>query len=192
MDVNACYNEGTVLVRTASCSTTLISPATGFLLSKTLMTELLTEYERRLKERGPAALDFLNLRVPHRYTAVYALADGHLRNLYLYDKLGEVVPEFLQTVPFEDSFCQFVLRDGVFLTHDSGSDPRLNGHRYQGVMVTYHGVPLLDDYGQLFGTLCHFDVVSHGLSDSELQLLQLAGRTLPRYLPRTTGSFSGT
>lgn len=50
-------------------------------------------------------------------------------------------------------------------------------------MVTYHGVPLLDNQGELFGTMCHFDVVSYYLPDAELELLRLAARKLPRYLP---------
>jgi len=35
----------------------------------------------------------------------------------------------------------------------------------------------------LVGTLCHFDVVGHGLSDPEFQLLERAGRALPAFLP---------
>lgn len=147
------------------------------------MTERLGEYKTRLEVQGPAGLEYLNERVPHRFTAVYRLAGDHLRNLYLHDKQGEVVPEFLKVVPFEHSFCQFVLRDGIFLTSDSATDRRLDGHPYQGVMVTYHGVPLLDNRGELFGTMCHFDVVSYELPDAELELLRLAARALPRYLP---------
>lgn len=146
------------------------------------MTDQIGEYRAWLQAHGPAGLNILNARVPHRYTAIYELADGHLRNLFLHDKLGEVVPEFLQTVPFEDSFCQFVLRDGVFATSDSGKDGRLAGHKYQGVMVSYHGVPLLDNRSELFGTLCHFDVLSHGLADSELSFMHRAARELPAYL----------
>jgi GAF domain-containing protein len=127
-------------------------------------------------------LYFLNQRVPHRYSAVYKLAGGNLRNLFLCDEPGDVVPEFLQVVPFGHSFCQFVLRDGIILTEGSVSDRRLDRHPYQGVMVSYHGVPLLDDRGELFGTLCHFDVVGHDLPESELELLRLAARELPRYL----------
>ncbi len=148
------------------------------------MTDHLVQYRALLEARGPAGLDYLNSRVPHRYTAVYKLAGGELRNLYLHDKLGEVTPGFLQVVPFEDSFCQFVLREGVFTTDNSGEDHRLDGHKYQGVMVAYHGVPLLDNQGELFGTVCHFDTVSHGLPGDELQFLHLAARELPRYLVR--------
>lgn len=146
------------------------------------MTADIGEFRALLEANGPAGLDFLNARVPHRYTGIYRLDGGSLRNLYLHDKQGEVTPDFLQVVPFEDSFCQFVLRDGFFVTDNSGDDHRLNGHKYQGVMVAYHGVPLLDDRSELFGTLCHFDVVSYGLPPDELEFMHRAARELPRYL----------
>ena len=133
---------------------------------------------------APAALAYLNAGVDHRYTAAYRLADRQFENVLLHDKQGEVVPEFLAVVPFEVSFCQFVLRDGFFSTADSAADRRLDGHPYQGVMVTYHGVPIEDDTGELIGTLCHFDVAERPLSDSEFGLLQAAARALPGALKR--------
>lgn len=139
-------------------------------------------YRRLLEANGPAGLDHLNERVAHRYTGVYQLCDGNLRNLYLFDKRGEARPEFLEVVPLADSFCQFVLRDGVFLTDDSGKDERLNGHKYQGALLAYHGVPLLNNRGELFGTLCHFDADSHQLRDDELAYLHQAARLLPAFM----------
>jgi GAF domain-containing protein len=133
------------------------------------------------------ALAYLNEAVPHRYTAVYRLDGDELRNVYLHDKQGEVRPEFLAVVPFGDSFCQFVLRDGSFRTSDSAQEPMLDGHPYQGVMVSYHGAPLADADGRLLGTLCHFDVVSHELQEPEFELLCRAGLLLPAYLPRSEG-----
>lgn len=129
-----------------------------------------------------AALTELNARVPHRYTAVYRLRDMKLSNIELVDKRGEVRPEFLAEVPLTSSFCQYVLRDGVFLTSDSSQDDRLNGHPYKGVMVAYHGVPILDAEGELFGSLCHFDVVEQPLSDDEFGRLQAFARALAQYV----------
>jgi len=141
-------------------------------------------FSTALTGQGAAsALAYLNAGVPHRYSALYRVGDGILRNLLLHDKLGEMRPEFLAAVPFESSFCQFVLRDGSFRTDDSGTDARLDGHPYQGVMVSYHGVPLIGNSGELIGTLCHFDVAQHGISDEEFALLQRAGCAFPPYLP---------
>jgi len=146
-------------------------------------------FSRMLESQGPeAALAYLNDAVPHRYSAVYRVDGGMLRNIFLHDKKHETRPEFLAVVPFGVSFCQFVLRDGAFRTVDSGGDARLDGHPYQGVMVSYHGVPLADPSGALIGTLCHFDVVAHGLADEEFDLLERAGRVLPEYLPPPASS----
>lgn len=129
-----------------------------------------------------SALASLNARVAHRFTAVYELGGALLRNIELVDKAGEARPEFLKEVPLGSSFCQFVLRDGVFLTGNSGQDDRLDGHPYKGVMVAYHGVPIAGADGSLFGTLCHFDVVEQPLSDDEFNVLRGIARVLPAYL----------
>ena len=130
------------------------------------------------------ALEVLNAPVAHRYTALYRLCDGVLSNVELVDKENEIKPEFLAKVPLKDSFCQFVLRDGLFKTSNTADDHRLNGHKYQGVLMTYHGVPVLDNQGEFFGTLCHFDALTRPLADEHFDLLEAAARVLPAYLPR--------
>lgn len=144
--------------------------------------QALKAYLRILEIQGPAGLEFLNARVPHRYTAVYQLDGKVLRNRYLFDKQGEVLPEALAAVGLNDSFCQFVLRDGQFLTGNSGNDARLDGHMYQGVVNAYTGLPLQDNRAQLYGTLCHFDVMPLDLPDQEFEFLQQVCKVLPRYL----------
>jgi GAF domain-containing protein len=136
-----------------------------------------------LHGEGPAAaLAYLNEGVPHRYSAVYRFAGPMLRNVLLHDKAGEMRPEYLAAVPFDKSFCQFVLRDSSFRTDDSAADPRLEGHPYQGVVVSYHSVPLVSNVGELWGTLSHFDMAPLPLSDDEFELLQSAARLLPSFL----------
>ena len=136
-----------------------------------------------LRAEGPAAaLAYLNEGVPHRYSAVYRFAGLKLQNVLLQDKAGEMRPEYLATVPFDQSFCQFVRRDSAFRTNDSSVDPRLEGHPYQGVVVSYHSVPLVSDAGELWGTLSHFDMAPLPLSDDEFELLQGAAKLLPSFL----------
>lgn len=129
-----------------------------------------------------AGLKYLNDPVVHRYTGVFRLNNGMFRNVDLFDKEGEVMPEFLAEVPLTDSFCQFVIRDGVFCTDNTANDRRLDGHKYQGVLLTYHGVPVLDDRGELFGTLCHFDAEARTISDEQFDLLQRAAKVIPGFL----------
>lgn len=143
---------------------------------------ILQEYRLLLEQHGPAGLAFLNARVPHRYTGIFRLHQGALHNTFLFDKLGEMVPEFLQVVPLLDSFCHLTLRDGVFATHDSAGDKRLDGHKYQGVLLSYIGLPLLDNQGELYGTICHFDAQALQLADAEFDILRKAAQLLPAYL----------
>ncbi|MDM0036704.1 GAF domain-containing protein [Variovorax sp. J22P271] len=144
----------------------------------------LDHFSALLAGQGPQeALRYLNQGVPHRYTAVYRFERELLRNVLLEDKRGQMRPEYLIAVPFKQSFCQFVLRDQAFRTDDSAHDDRLVGHPYRGVVVSYHSVPVVDEHGTLWGTMSHFDMSSHPLSDSEFALLQDAAGALTRYLP---------
>lgn len=143
-----------------------------------------SSYRDVLETHGPAGLNYLNSRVPHRYSGVYALSGGMLRNIYLFDKAGEIIPDFLKEVPLGDSFCQFVLRDGVFRTSDTAADSRLNGHKYQGTLGSYHGLPIVDNFQNLVGTICHFDTETHGMSEEEFEIFRQAAKLLPRYLHR--------
>ena len=129
-----------------------------------------------------AALGYLNAGVPHRFSAIYRLINDRFQNVLLLDKQGEPTPAFLDVIPFEVSFCQFVLGDGFFSTDDSTADRRLDGHPYQGVMISYCGVPIVSDAGDLIGTLCHFDLTQHSVIKEEFGLMQRAGQALPGFV----------
>ena len=143
----------------------------------------LENFEEALSHDGPAeALAYLNRGVAHRYSAIYRFDGDLLRNVLLCDKLEQVRPDFLLAVPFKHSFCQFVLRDQAFRTEDSRQDPRLEGHPYQGVVISYHSVPLVAGNGNLWGTLSHFDMHGHPLPDEEFRLMGQAARVFGRHL----------
>lgn len=143
----------------------------------------LDDLRKAFTEGGIAAtLEYLNRGVPHRYTAIYRFDGELLRNVFLHDKLDQVRPEFLLAVPFQHSFCQFVLRDQAFRTEDSRNDKRLDGNPSQGVVVSYHSVPLTADDGSLWGTLSHFDMQPLALPDDEFQLLEKTAHLLGSHL----------
>lgn len=132
-----------------------------------------------------AALKVLNEHVPQRYSALYWLApDGRLVNIALVDKLDEPCPGYLASVPYEDTFCQFTIKHGQFRTSNSAVDERLQGNPYQGVINSYHSVPVISTTGQVLGTICHFDPAASSLPDEEFELLRLAARAFPEYLHR--------
>ncbi len=143
------------------------------------------QMENTLEAHGlQGGLQFLNARVPHRFTAIYRLEDLMLHNIQLIDKAED--PELdttaLQKLPLGDSFCQFVLRDGLFKTSKTTGMDSLKGHPYQGVLESYVGLPLLKTPTELYGTLCHFDFGEKPIDDAEFAFLQKAARLLPRYL----------
>ena len=139
--------------------------------------------EDELAQNGlMGVLRFLNARVPHRFTAVYRLDQQLLSNIGTFDKHMHLEALDLKSVPLKDSYCQFVLRDGLFLTDDSGSDARLSGHPYAGIVGSYIGVPIAGASGSLAGTLCHFDLAALPVSDEEYLLMEHTSRLLPAFL----------
>lgn len=133
-----------------------------------------------------AALQFLNQRVPHRYTAVYHLHGEILHLRYLAQKEDAANPAFLRDVPLRDSYCQFVFRDGVFQVEDSAGDLRLAGHLYQGIVVSYHAVTLFDGNGELYGSLSHLDTEARVLPDGELEFMQYAATSIGKVVRDAT------
>jgi GAF domain-containing protein len=132
-----------------------------------------------------ACLGALNARVEHRYTAVYRLDGATFYCKCLFDRLGEMDESFIDAVPLNDSFCQFVIREGLFEVTDSARDKRLDGHRYQGVVMAYHAVPVPASDGQLFGTLCHLDFEPRPLPPGETETLKRAAYLLSEYLEKS-------
>jgi GAF domain-containing protein len=137
-----------------------------------------------LADKGlEGVLGFLNRRVPHRFTAVYRLEGGAvLRCVAVVDKHLHLEPMDLKTVPLKDSYCQFVLRDSLFITEKSGGDARLSGHVYAGVVNSYAGTGIRNASGALAGTLCHFDLGALPVTDDEVRLLEAVAGLLSAYL----------
>ncbi|MDA8457732.1 guanylate cyclase [Acidovorax sp. NCPPB 3859] len=132
-----------------------------------------------LRWRGlDAGMQALNGNVAHRYTGVFRVDGPRLVNVHLQDKLGEARPEALAVVELADSFCQFVLRDGEFMTGNSLHEEQLGSHPFRGVVLAYHGVPVGDNAGGLWGTLCHFDYEERELAPAQYELLKAAGHML--------------
>lgn len=129
-----------------------------------------------------AALAVLNAGTSCRFTAVFELAGKDLVNRHLFDRLGKPRESYLEVVPFKDSFCQIALREGEFRSTNTGADSRVNYSPYQGIVVSYHAVPLLDRSLALRGTLCHFDTIETALDDYQFALLRQAARMLPAFI----------
>ncbi|WP_326539273.1 guanylate cyclase [Pseudorhodoferax sp.] len=148
-------------------------------------TSALERFRQVLRSDGvDAALGVLNEGVAHRYTGIFLLRGDELRNMHFFDKQRAPRSDYLDVVPFSDSFCQIAMREGKFESADTATDARVDYSPYKGVVVSYQGVPLLDDALALSGTLCHFDSVEQAPDESALALLYQAARILPPHVTR--------
>jgi GAF domain-containing protein len=131
------------------------------------------------------ALQFLNSRSSHRFTALFRFEGGTLRNLHLIDRDDPTV-ERTPDQPVLESYCVYVRSTArAFRTEDSLSDPRIEGHPKQQRVRSYCGVPLVQEDGTLFGTLCHFDYDAILYSEEEVFLLDAAAPLLIKALLQT-------
>ena len=143
----------------------------------------LDDFEEVLCSQGAyAALKFLNQRVSHRFSAIYRLDKDDLEIVQLIDKLDDAATTPASRVPFSQSFCEVAIRETSFKTSNSALDKKLDGLPNQGVLLSYVGLPLMQDAGNLYGTLCHYDTIEQVISDDEFAFLQQAAALMKRAL----------
>lgn len=105
-----------------------------------------------------AALAFLNGRVRYRFTGVYRFDPPVLRNVDLFDRENPSLSFTGCELVLLENYCGIVrATERPFTVTDATRDPRLEGYASRTTMVSYLGVPIRENGGGLFGTLCHFD-----------------------------------
>ncbi len=125
------------------------------------------------------ALALLNDRTCFRYSAIYRHEGDVMRTIHLFDRLGNSRAT-LRTVPIERTFCDYVVRDGQFVTRDSSQDSRVMGHAYAGVVNAYVGLALYRPTGEVYGSFCHFDSEVRDIAPQELLFLR---EVVPLFMP---------
>jgi GAF domain-containing protein len=135
--------------------------------------EAVSRFRQLLAAEGVrAALRYLNSQSDHRFTAVFRFEGGTLRNLHLVDRDDPAV-ERCPDQPVLDSYCVYVRQTAeTFVTEDSTNDGRVDGHPKQQTVQSYCGIPLMDEDGTLFGTICHFDYAPVPFGEEEVYLLE--------------------
>ena len=142
----------------------------------------IAKFKAVLAEHGlPGALEFLNRRVPHRYTAVYRFDGSMVRNLGIHDRLGELASP-LPPSPVENTLCQYVTAQHAFVSDNVLEHKGLVGHFQRGLTNAYVGLPLSRGPRHLYGTLCQMDPQAQKLSDSEYRFLEMVAPLLLDYL----------
>ena len=127
------------------------------------------------------ALRYLNGLTAFRFTALYRFDHDQLSSRCFFDRLHPEV-ETAEVIPIEASYCIYVRHNrGPFLVADSLRDERVAGHRKQQQVRSYCGVPLVDERGQMHGSVCHFDFEPHPLRETDVLLLEDIARLLVRH-----------
>jgi hypothetical protein len=104
-----------------------------------------------------AAMQWLNDRVPYRYTAIFAFDGEMLRNICLIDKQNLDITK-CSDQPITESYCMYIRRSREsFQVEQAGLDERVEGHPKRRSIQCYYGIPLFDADGKILGTVCHFD-----------------------------------
>ena len=88
-----------------------------------------------------------------------------------YDRLNPTLLR-VQAVPDTATYCRSE-RDskGVFMTAHALLDPRTTGHPARETVPAYCGVPVMDAFGEILGTLCHYDVVPRDPEQVNIELI---------------------
>ena len=118
------------------------------------------------------AIKFLNDRTRFRFTGVYRVDPPQLRNLVLFDRENPELNLSGGVTRLHDTYCALTYASGPFETDDSRSDHRLTDHASRHSIISYAGVPLRLANGQVWGTLCHFDLRPRLLPHGERALLE--------------------
>jgi GAF domain-containing protein len=125
-----------------------------------------------------AALAYLNSLTSHRFSALYRFNDDTLHNVLLFDRTDPGASTF-DDIPVLASYCVFVRDSGnAWCTSHAALDDRIGDHPKRFVVQSYSGVPLRDAFGNVFGTLCHFDFEPVQIADEHLELMEAVGPLL--------------
>lgn len=123
-----------------------------------------------------AALKYMNEHTAHRFSAIFLFEnESTLHNLFFYDRENPGL-EQVQDIPIQASYCVFVRRlRRNFAVSDSRADERVAEHPKKDEYRSYVGIPLLDEMGRMYGTMCHFDYEPAEVDPISLEMMEAIG-----------------
>jgi GAF domain-containing protein len=136
-------------------------------------------FSSTLAERGvrDALAELLKL-TDYRFIGIFRFKDGMANAAVHYDRDN---PRELhaEEVPDTATYCCYVRdRRGVFMTANAMLDSSTEGHPARQAVPAYCGVPIMDPQGELFGTLCHYDVEPRDPAQIDLALMTAVASAL--------------
>ncbi|HEX4355435.1 MAG TPA: GAF domain-containing protein, partial [Polyangiales bacterium] len=143
-----------------------------------LLAKLLAQRAGRGDMRG--LLELLNSTASFRFTSILRFdADEQLTSMWTFDREDRLSDSFPLDATTPSSYCSLVARSGTpFSMTDASSDPRVADHPARHTVLSYCGVPLSDQNGAFFGTLCHYDLSPRFFAERTVQVLEQAAEVL--------------
>jgi GAF domain-containing protein len=150
-------------------------------MSRIHNSEAITNLKMILANDGVrAAIAYLNSLTNQHFTSLYRFDGETLHNLIFFDREHPEIQNYSDT-PVLESYCVFVRdSEALFATHDAQQDERVHNHPKQKTVQSYCGVPLLDQDGKMFGTICHFDFPPGRIADVDVELLEYMAQLLQK------------
>ena len=150
----------------------------GLVLSNNELNEL----RFALRSGIIAALRYLNARTPHRFTGIFQYDGDDVRNLFLVDREMQDAQPWAP-FPTQESYCAIVQDTGApFITGNAHVDERIQTHPARNKVISYCGVPLRTEAGELYASLCHFDYKPIMFSDLDIDFVTEAAPYLVKAL----------
>ncbi len=119
----------------------------------------------------PSALRQLNAFSNHRFTGLFLFDGDLLKNIFIHDR-QDAAANLFPVKPADYSYCLTVKTSGQpFHVVDALRDQRVAGHPSRHQVQSYYGVPLRDQQGDIFGTVCSFSLEPCEAGDQEVLLL---------------------
>jgi GAF domain-containing protein len=127
-----------------------------------------------VKVRSDSVRDGLALllkRTDYRFIGIWRFENGKANAVVHYDREN---PEVLTAteVPDTATYCCYVRESGQpFMTPNALVDARLGSHPAREQVLSYCGVPVMDSFGNILGTLCHYDLVPRDVAQVDIELM---------------------
>lgn len=127
----------------------------------------------------------INATAPFRFTSILRFEPGErLTSVWTYDRENPELNSFPDDATVSSSYCARIRESGQpFVMPDAALEPTVADHPARHSVLSYCGVPLHRQSGEVYGTLCSYDVLPRFFQDSVLSRLEHVASALKKHWP---------
>lgn len=145
---------------------------------KKTLSELFKFVELMERKNLHAAVTYLNSRTPHRFSAVYKFEGEVLKNICLVDKFDPSIKESENRL-ISNSYCSLLTS---LMSIDMISNIPEENRKLASQVEAYGGVLIMDEFGNPYGSLCHYDLKRCEVNTNDIPLLKKVAPLVYKYL----------